>query len=170
MLYKAFLIATVVGCSAALGIMGERQVLNRKEILKDFLYSIRVLKQALLDQEMILSEALIYCGKKDAPFFLQCGELVKKYPKMGAEQVVMTAMTQSGGLKELEKEDIEILKGFMENVFSAVSGEEVVTACARFHSDVTEVIRDIDDVKLKKARLKKIMFILGGIAVSIVLV
>ncbi len=171
MLYKVFLIFTIICCSAAIGIMGEKRVIRRKEQLKSVLRAIKCVKGAVTDQGMTLSDALIYCGAREQKVFAKCGELVKKNPKMGARQIVKDAFDENGEyLSELEKEDRNVFSGFMEGMFGAVSGEEVRNTCDRYCNEISEVLDEIDGTYLKKARLKKSMCILGGIAVSIILI
>lgn len=171
MLYKIFLILTVIGCLSALGISAERRVIKRRDILKSVTRAIKCARDSVADQGMTLGEALCRCGAKENKMFAMFGDALKKNPKMKAAKIVdITAENGCTDMDLLTAADREVIAGFMEGMFSAVSREEIKAVCGRYCAETAELIREIDGVLLKKARLKKVMCILGGIALGIIFV
>ena len=168
MLYKAFLIAAVIVCSYYLGLLGEKRIKGRLAQLKSISHALSIFSRAVTEQSMTAPDALIYCGQKEWQTFAECGRILKKYPRLGAERVLEQGLKNAN--EESEPEDRKLVKEFLDCVFSAISSSDIDSACTRYTLELAERMKDISEVRLKKARLKKAMFIMGGIAVSIILV
>ena len=168
MLYKVFLIAAVTVCSYYLGMLGEKRIKGRMAQLKSISHALGIFSRAITEQSMTAPDALIYCGQREWQTFAECGRILKKYPRLGVECVLEQGLENTK--EELEPEDKKLVKEFLDCVFFAVSSSDIESACTRYPLELAERMKDISEVRLKKAKLKKTMFIMGGIAVSIILV
>lgn len=169
MLYKAFLVVTIISCSAALGIMCEKRVLKQRMQLKNILAEMVKLCSAMEEQGMILSEAMEYCGKKGNDLFINCTDIMKRHPEMPSSKIIKMAMEKSQDIKEFDKSDKDRITEFMLRVFGAVTFSEIKSECSVFTKDMNERLRELGNDVLKRAKIKRTMFILGGIALSIIL-
>lgn len=170
MLFKFFILGAILLASAALGNAVAARTAQHLREVNQAVNCIKGIKNRMLYQRMPLCAAMD--GAQGLGAFPQmCAGILRKHPGLTGREACQRAFQMKGALPETAAEpERHALIALVDGLAAAETAQQLADVFSAYFREMGEILRDVKENQIRKARLVRSMCMTGGLAVAILLI
>lgn len=162
---KMILLGIIVLASIGLGNTVYSEVADRRKFLKEMLNSVKCVKNAMVFENMPISFAFEHSAKNKV--FEECAQEIIKNPSRPVYGICKDKIEE---FAEPTDEDKKAFCSFIYKLSISICPANIEDAAETYMRDLSEQLKEIDAVHIKKGKVYKTMCILSGIVIAVIMV